>query len=137
MSDKLLQQIRGLGFLQKITLFLEFSSELYREAHNTAGMPVGQKFDVLKLTDEERRKRFGRRLKLLRQALGLRQADLAAMLETPPQVISVWEVGKQEPSLKRLIMLAQELKVSTDLLLGIERKNVAEQDKKMEAGAYV
>lgn len=74
--------------------------------------------DSLKLTDEERRKRFGRRLKLMRQARGLKQADLAAILETPPQVISVWEVGKQEPSLKNLIALSRALNVSADWLLG-------------------
>ena len=75
-------------------------------------------FDSLKLSDEERRKRFGARLKYLRQALGLKQIDLAEKLSVSPQAIAIYENGRREPGLKNLIQLSRALNVSADWLLG-------------------
>ena len=75
-------------------------------------------FDSLKLPDDERRKRFGARLRLFRKALGIKQAELAARLNVSPQAIAVYETGKREPNLKNLIALARALNTSTDSLLG-------------------
>jgi transcriptional regulator with XRE-family HTH domain len=74
----------------------------------------------LKLSDEERRKQLGDRVKAQRQALGLKQKVLAEMIGVVPQVLSVWESGKQEPSPKAIISLSRALKVSTDWILGEE-----------------
>lgn len=75
-------------------------------------------FDSLKLSDEERRKRFGARIKFLRQTLGMKQADLAEKLNVSPQAIAIYETGRREPGLKNLIQLARALDVSADWLLG-------------------
>lgn len=80
--------------------------------------PTGFERDSLKLSDNERRKRFGARLKLLRQALGLKQADLAEKLKVSTPAIAVYETGKREPSLKNLIQLSRALNTTTDWLLG-------------------
>lgn len=75
-------------------------------------------FDSLKLSDEERRKRFGARLKLFRQALGIKQNELAAKLNISPQALAIYETGRREPNLKNLILLARTLHTTTDALLG-------------------
>lgn len=75
-------------------------------------------FDSLKLSDDERRKRFGARIKLLRQALGLKQVDLAAKLKITPQAVSIYETGEREPNLKNLIAISRALGTTTDWLLG-------------------
>ena len=75
-------------------------------------------FDSLKLSDEERRKRFGARLKLFRQALGIKQNELAAKLNISPQALAIYETGRREPNLKNLILLARTLHTTTDSLLG-------------------
>ena len=82
------------------------------------GNTTGIEFDSLKLSDEERRKRFGARIKLLRQALGLKQADLAAKLNISPQALAIYETGRREPNLKNLISLSRALGTSADWLLG-------------------
>lgn len=75
-------------------------------------------FDSLKLSDEERRKRFGARLKLFRQALGVKQNELAARLGISPQALSMYETGRKEPNLRNLIALTRALHATTDSLLG-------------------
>lgn len=74
--------------------------------------------DSLKLSDAERRKRFGTRIKLLRQALGLKQEQLAEKLNLTPQALSVYESGRREPSLKNLIALSRALETTPNWLLG-------------------
>ena len=76
--------------------------------------------DVLKLPDEQRRKKFGERLRLRRQSLGKKQTELAAEIGTIPQTLNVWEAGRQEPNHKALISLSRALDISTDWLLGIQ-----------------
>lgn len=76
--------------------------------------------DVLSLPADERRKRLGERIKLQRQAQGIKQTELAAILGIAPQTLNVWESGKQEPAAFGLIGLSKALGVSTDWLLGIE-----------------
>lgn len=83
---------------------------------NNSDEPI--EFDSLKLSDAERRKRFGTRIKLLRQALGLKQADLAAKLNISPQALAIYETGRREPNLKNLILLSRVLGVPADWLLG-------------------
>lgn len=57
------------------------------------------------------------RLRLLREAAGLSQADLAKRLEFTQQAIALWEAGKREPNLSTIIRLADIFQVSTDMLL--------------------
>ena len=60
---------------------------------------------------------FGARLKELRKENGLRQQDLAQMLNVHNTTVSAWETGDNEPDFKTLIKIATIFGVSTDFLL--------------------
>ena len=79
-------------------------------------------FDSLKLTDEERRKQFGARIKSARKSLGLTQADLAKKIGVTKQAITTYETGIREPSFRNLIKLSRVLNVTTDWLLGEDQQ---------------
>ncbi len=80
------------------------------------------KFDSLKLSDEERRKQFGARIKSMRKSLGLTQADLAKKIGVTKQAITTYETGIREPSFRNLIKLSRALNVTTDWLLGEDQQ---------------
>ena len=65
---------------------------------------------------------FGNKLKTLRLQHKLTQAQLAKKLGVTKSVISAYEVGLRMPSYDILISIAQIFKVSTDYLLGVERR---------------
>lgn len=67
---------------------------------------------------------FGKRLKNLRKEKRLTQKQLAAMLGVRHSVISFYEVGDRIPSVEVIIKLAAALHVSSDYLLGIEKREV-------------
>lgn len=73
--------------------------------------------DSLKLSDDERRKRFGARLRMVRQLLGLTQAELAEKIGMSKQAITLYETGRREASYKSLVALSRALNVTTDWLL--------------------
>lgn len=75
-------------------------------------------FDSLKLTDEERRKRFGSRIRLLRKALGLTQEKLGEMIGATKATIALYETGRREAGYRNLIGLSRALNTTTDWLLG-------------------
>lgn len=75
-------------------------------------------FDSLFLADEEIRKRFGARIRIMRNFLGLTQAELAEKVGVSKQAITTYETGKREPPFRNLIRLARIFKVSVDWLLG-------------------
>lgn len=75
-------------------------------------------FDSLRLSDEERRKRLGERIRMMRHGLGLKQIELAEKLGVSKGAIAAYEIGKNEPNLKNLIGLSRILGVPTDWLLG-------------------
>lgn len=75
-------------------------------------------FDSLKISDEERRKDFGARIRIMRKSLGLTQADLAKKIGVTKQAITTYETGIREPSFRNLIKLSRVLNVTTDWLLG-------------------
>lgn len=81
---------------------------------------LGRRFelDSLKVSDEERRKKLGERIRLMRHGLGLKQIELAEKLGVSKGAIAAYEIGKNEPNLKNLIGLSRILGVSTDWLLG-------------------
>lgn len=66
---------------------------------------------------------FGNRLKTLRLQRNMTQADLAEMLGLTKSVVSAYETGLRMPSYDVLISIARVFKVSTDFLLGVEKKN--------------
>lgn len=69
--------------------------------------------------ERERRQLFGARIKMIRQMLGLKQADIAKKLHITIQSVKNYESGIREPSIKNLIALANILNVTTDWLLDV------------------
>ncbi|MCD8239087.1 MAG: helix-turn-helix domain-containing protein [Clostridiales bacterium] len=65
---------------------------------------------------------FGNTLKTLRLNENMTQAQLAQKLDLTKSVISAYETGLRLPSYDVLIHIAKIFNVSTDYLLGIERK---------------
>lgn len=46
-------------------------------------------------------------------------AELAAYLNVKPQTISLWSLGKTEPTVTHIVETAEFFKISTDFLLGV------------------
>lgn len=65
---------------------------------------------------------FGNTLKTLRLQNNFTQARLAQQLGVTKSVISAYETGLRMPSYDILISIAKIFKVTTDYLLGLERK---------------
>ena len=65
---------------------------------------------------------FGNMLKTLRLRKNMTQAQLANKLGLTKSVISAYETGLRLPSYDILIHIARIYNVSTDYLLGIEKK---------------
>lgn len=66
---------------------------------------------------------IGRTIRELRQKSGITQEKLADVLRVSVQTVSRWENGVNAPDLSLLPQLAIYFKVTTDFLLGLERKN--------------
>lgn len=67
---------------------------------------------------------FGNRIKQLRKQKNLTQEQLAKRLWVTKSMISAYESGVKYPSLDMLIKLAYTFSVSTDYLLGVNKKQV-------------
>lgn len=65
---------------------------------------------------------FGNTLKTLRKQHNMTQAGLAQKIGLTKSVVSAYETGLRMPSYDVLISLSRIFKVTTDYLLGIERK---------------
>lgn len=63
---------------------------------------------------------FGKVLKELREEKGLKQKDLAVILNVSDKAISSWELGRTEPSMEIIVAIAKFFGVTTDYLLGLE-----------------
>lgn len=61
---------------------------------------------------------FGERLKLLRKEKGLKQEDIAKVIDCTQRRISYMEQGVTEPDLQSLLKLADFFGVSIDFLCG-------------------
>lgn len=61
--------------------------------------------------------RLAETIRACRRARGMRQADLAAVLQISPQSVSKWERGLSAPDIDNLCRIAQALGVSADTLL--------------------
>ena len=64
------------------------------------------------------------KIKLLREKLGMTQAELAKRLGLSRAAINAWEMGITTPSTPYVIALAQLFHVSTDYLLGLSSSAV-------------
>lgn len=63
---------------------------------------------------------IGKILKELRKEKKMTQTDLATLLCTTQDSVSLWELGKSYPDIITLIKLSKIFEVSTDYLLGLE-----------------
>ena len=63
---------------------------------------------------------FAERLKALREEKGLGQVELAKQLDVGKSIVSLWELGKCEPTLGKLVAMAKFFGVTIDYLAGLE-----------------
>ena len=63
---------------------------------------------------------FAERFKMLRLEKGLGQVQIAKELGVGKSIISLWELGKCEPTLSNLVAIATFFSVSIDYLAGLE-----------------
>ncbi|MDE6967160.1 MAG: helix-turn-helix domain-containing protein [Clostridia bacterium] len=63
---------------------------------------------------------FAERFHSLRIEKGIGQIQLAKELDVGKSIISCWELGKSEPTLSKLIAIANFFEVSIDYLAGLE-----------------
>ena len=63
---------------------------------------------------------IGKTIKNLRLEKNMTQTELATLLFTSQDTISLWERNKSLPDLKSLIKLSTIFNVSTDYILGLE-----------------
>ena len=63
---------------------------------------------------------FGERLKELRQDKNLTQVDLALKIGVGKSIVSLWEKNECEPTLSKLIVIADYFGVTIDYLVGRE-----------------
>lgn len=62
---------------------------------------------------------FGERLRSLRMRTGLKQHEVAVLLQIRVPTISDYELGKSEPPFFRVVALAKLYDVSLDVLAGL------------------
>ncbi len=63
---------------------------------------------------------FGERLRALRQEKGIGQVQLAKEIDVGKSIVSLWEIGRCEPTLSKLVALSRFFGVSIDYLAGLE-----------------
>ena len=61
---------------------------------------------------------MNKKIKLLREAQGLTQKDVADRLGVYPSAVTRWESGEKRPDLVNLVKLADMFDVSLDYLMG-------------------
>ena len=83
------------------------------------GAPIASTDDQAQTMKERTLEGFGARLAELRQARGLSQDELAALVDVSRRVIAYYEAQSAQPPGALLVDLARALKVSTDELLGV------------------
>ena len=72
---------------------------------------------------------IGTKIKELRKQKNLTQEQLAKRLWVTKSIISAYENGARFPSLEVLVQLAYTLNVSTDYLLGVNKKQLLDVSK--------
>lgn len=65
---------------------------------------------------------IGKRIKTARESAGISAKDLAERIGVSPTRLSNWEQGVNRPMADHIAKIANELDVSTDLLLGITQE---------------
>ena len=84
------------------------------------GEKISIELDTLKLSDAERRKRLGERVRWMRHGAQLKQSELAEKIGVTKAAIAAYEEGRSEPHLRNVIALSRALGVRVGWLLGEE-----------------
>ncbi len=63
---------------------------------------------------------IGTTIRTLRKEKSLTQAELAKMIQTTQDTISLWELGKSMPDIYALVKLSKIFSVPTDYLLDLD-----------------
>ncbi len=84
------------------------------------GEKISVELDTLKLSDTERRKRFGERIRWMRHTAQLKQSELAVKVGVTKAAIAAYEEGRSEPNLRNAIALSRALGIRVGWLLGEE-----------------
>lgn len=71
---------------------------------------------------------FGERLAYCRTQKGYNQREFAAALGITPTRLNYWEKDKREPDVSMIKNIATLLNISTDDLIGIEKKSPVSSD---------
>lgn len=114
-NEEIANELEGVSVTAIATGLLSREVMLEHLKKNT-GEPL--ELDSLKISDEERRKRFGARVRIMRNCLGMTQEDLAKKIGVTNQAVAAYEKGKREPPFGNLIRLARALNVTADWLIG-------------------
>lgn len=69
------------------------------------------------------------RIKEFREAQGIKQKELAAMIGIAPNTLSQYENGKREPDIETVKRMAATLNVTVDCLLGQQEKPAPSGDE--------
>lgn len=72
---------------------------------------------------------FSENLKKLRKRANMSQVELSKLMNVNQYIISYWEKGRSEPSIKQIIKLSEIFKVPSDYLLGKEIIKVNNNDE--------
>ena len=64
---------------------------------------------------------IGTKIKYLREANGMKQKELASVLQLAPSTVNKYEKGERIPEIKHLVKIADFFDVSVDFLLGREK----------------
>lgn len=97
----------------ELTRFLAYLEQM-------SGKKIDVELDTLKLSDAERRERFGERVRWMRHGAQLKQSELAEKIGVTKAAIAAYEEGRSEPNIKNVIALSRVLGVRVGWLLGEE-----------------
>jgi len=64
---------------------------------------------------------IGKNIRELRKEKGLTQTELALLLRTTQDSVSLWELGKSYPDIPTLIQLTKIFDVTADYILDLEK----------------
>jgi len=73
---------------------------------------------VVAVDINEFRKKFGRRMKVRRAELDMKQDDLGRIIGVPQSQISEWEIGRRSLRIEQAAAIADGLKTSVAYLMG-------------------
>jgi len=65
---------------------------------------------------------IGIKIKQFRKMNNLTQSQLANLLKTTQDTISLWELGKSYPDAENIVRLAKLFRTSSDYLLGLKNE---------------